>query len=226
MPRLIRFLLLWSLATTVRSVLPAGETSSAGRIDWARLQTSGPFWNRHGRSDPEMLAYLRKNTPLNIDSEWHFARADSLEGLRSYPFIYTENIEPLSPTEAHNLAEYLRRGGFLFIDACANPEVNPDIPRFLAAQLGVLAKEFPDLRTESLPPQHEIFSINFKMKEFPPYVKKDGAQPLHAVYAGRRIVAIIALTGMQCSWAGQINPEHATACAQMVINIYLYAMTH
>jgi hypothetical protein len=226
MPRLVPLLLLLSLAAPLRSAASVPNEKMRGSpVEWARLQTSGPYWDRHANSDPAVLVYLKRTTPLNLDSEWHAARASSLEELRHYPFIYSDNIANLSASEARNLAEYLRRGGFLFIDACRNKDINPDIPQFLEAQIKTLADQFPKLRVEVIAPQHELFSIYFKLTEFPPFRKRDGQYPLRAAFVGDRMVAVIGLNGFQCGWAGYGDAQNATACAQMAANIYVYAMT-
>jgi hypothetical protein len=131
----------------------------------------------------------------------------------------------LSPAETRSLAEYLRRGGFLFIDACGNRAINPDMAVFFGNQAKILAAEFPDLRSEEISSTHEVYSIYFKMTVFPPHSNEDGPRPMRAVFAGDRVIAIVAFNGFQCAWDGHTNEAHATASAQMVTNIYVFAMT-
>jgi hypothetical protein len=217
------------------AVAPAHGASSAkekfrgGKVDWARLRTANQYWNRHSEFDNRILDFMRTQTTLNIEPQWNSASARTVEELSAYPFIYTQSISELSATESRNLAEYLRRGGFILIDACRNKQVNPDISAFYRVQLERLRAQFPDLRVETLTPKHDVFSIYFQMQEYPPYRKSDGRTVLHGVYVGDRMVAVISLVGFQCGWAGYGDPPnpaaYATACVQMVANIYVYAMT-
>ena len=198
-----------------------------GKFEWARLETSGAYWNRHANGDPALLAYLSKASPFNIDTVWHSVRATTIEALGLYPFIYSDNITYLSSAEARNLAEYLRRGGFLFIDACHNREINPNIPAFLQAQIKFLSAQFPRLRTEEIPRMHAIYSIYFNMtSRNPPYwFGRDPQYPMHAVYDGDHLIGIIGLSGFQCGWSDAAAPVGAEWCAQMMTNIYVYAIT-
>ncbi|MEO6569083.1 MAG: DUF4159 domain-containing protein [Opitutaceae bacterium] len=205
---------------------PGIERFRGSQFQFARLQTSGAYWNRHAGGDPALLDYLRRATVLKIDPVFHSVRADSVEALIVYPFIYCDNISYLSRAEAANVAEYLRRGGFLCIDACEFRTINPSIPLFLEAQLAVLKGQFPNLRTEELLPEHEIFSVYFKLKNAPPYRKaRDVLHPTYAVYDGDRLIGLIGLNGMQCGWSDDSAASYSTECGQMMANIYVYAMT-
>jgi Domain of unknown function (DUF4159) len=204
---------------------PRAERFRGGQFQWTRLQTTGVYWNRHSNGDPALLNYLRRATVLKIDPVWHSVRATTVAGLTIYPFIYCDNITYLAPGEARNLAEYLRRGGFLFIDACRNPAINRSTSQFFEGQLKVLSEQFPDLRTEELPPTHEVYSVYFKMKRTPPIHREDPSRPMHAVYSGDRLIALMSLTGFQCGWSDVNDAAYAAECAQMMTNIYVYAMT-
>lgn len=226
MHRLIGLFLLLALSGALHAAtMPAAERLRGGTVEWARLQTRGAYWDRHANSDPVLLDFLRRNTTLNIGVRWNSAWVAKLDELCLYPFLYSDSIASLTAEEGRNLAEYLRRGGFLFVDACRNKEINPNIGKFLLAQLKVLSAQFPNLRSEKILPNHELYSIYFRMKEFPPYRKSDGQEPLHGVFVGDRMVAVIGLNGFQCAWAGYSDQANANASAQMVTNIYLYAMS-
>jgi hypothetical protein len=205
---------------------PAVERFRGGQFQWARLQTDGVYWNRHANGDPALLNYLRRTTVLKIDPVWHSVRAASVEALNVYPFIYCDNISYLASREAANLAEYLRRGGFLFIDACHNNTINRSIPAFQQAQIRLLKSLFPNLRMEQLPSTHQIYSIYFKVAVTPPYWRgMDPQYPMYAIYDGDHLVGIMNLTGLQCGWTGDNGADYAAECAQMMTNIYIYAMT-
>lgn len=202
-----------------------GDRPRGGKFEWARLQTANPYWNRHANGDPALIAYLARVSPLHIDSVWHTVRATTIEALRVYPFIYCENITYMSRAEAANLAEYLRRGGFLFVDMCHNRNINSDAYAFLRDQIKFLKPLFPNLRTEEMPRTHPVYSIHFKMKETPPYWwTQDPQYPMYTVFDGERLIGIINLNGFQCGWSDNTAPQGPQA-AQMMVNIYVYAIT-
>jgi hypothetical protein len=227
---LLAFALAWPLHAA--APLPANEQYRGSKVEWARLKTVNRFWDQHSDRDSHVLGLMRSNTTLNITSTWHSADIGDLKDLCSHPFIFAQSIAGISDDDGARLAEYLRRGGFILIDACVRISVNPDSDAYLAAQLSVLTKQFPNLRVEPLRPEHEIFSIYFKMRETPPQYKSGsnvrwghgGTEPLRGFYVGDRLAGIISLSGFQCGWTGL--GQTATDSVRMVSNIYIYAMTH
>jgi hypothetical protein len=225
MPRFLLFVFL-GLTGAAHAAAPVREPHRGGKVEWARLATAGAHWDRHAGSDERVLQLMRTESSLNIDGNWRSARVSRLPELCEFPFIFTDSIAPLSDEDSRNLAEYLRRGGFLLIDACRNRQINPNINRFLAAQIAQFKKQFPNSRVVTLEPSHAVFSIYFKMREFPPWRRTDSFEPLRAVYVGDRMVAVISLVGLQCGWAGYGGAgNNAIECVQMATNIYFYAMT-
>lgn len=231
--RLIACALLFAAGYVVAADQPATERYRGSKVEWTRLRTGQKYWNRHSEHDARLLGLMRAHTTLNIDDQWRPTHPGNLEELCNYPFVYADNIIFLKDDESRNLAEFLRRGGFLLIDACVNIDINKSPDAFLKGQLQVLARQFGELRVETLTPEHEIFSIYFKMTKFPPQTRTfnngnwaDGPTlPLRAVYADNRMIAVISLNGFQCGWALTSNEENAVDVIQMVTNIYIYAMT-
>lgn len=196
-----------------------------GKVEWARLVNGSPYWNRHAEADMRVIWMMQKHTSLDMAPRWQRASARSIEEMSRFPFLYTDTLAFLKPDETANLAEYLRRGGFILIDACRNKTINPDIQLFLRHQVDQLAAQFPNLRVGRLTEEHEVFSIYFRMRVFPPFRESDGQEPLYALFDGGRIFGVISLNGWQCAWAGHHTWGHAMECMEMVTNIYIYAMT-
>jgi hypothetical protein len=204
------------------------DSFRGGRVEWARLNTGGPHWNRHAQRDENVLNFFRRNTSLNIDSRWSSVRPENMEELRTFPFIFCENLTPTNRSGMINLVEYLRRGGFILIDACVNSTVNSSRPRFLRDHVDLLTRYLPDLSVEVLPKDHEVFSIYFKMSEFPPTTRGNTGEPefpLRAMYSGGRMIGMISLSGFQCGWAGFGRTGSPDGAMQMMTNIYVYAIT-
>lgn len=223
--------LAWGLGCALSAATPT-DRPVLGKIEWTRLITHSPYWNRHAERDHNLMTYLSQNTPLTVEPRIEYTSPLSLPSLCRYPFIYAHDLTSLPPEESLNLAEFIQRGGFLFVDYCGNASINPRPEVFLAAQATVLRRHLPELRVAVVPRSHEVYSIYFKMAHFPPQTRPgdnshlDGPiNPLQALYMGERMVAIVALNGFQCAWSGVGTPENAQECMQMVANIYIYAMT-
>jgi hypothetical protein len=230
MPRLRHHLVvLISVAGAIHAAT-RGDGSLVGRVEWARLKTGSPYWNRHSERDVQVLRLMRTETSLEISDTWHSASANSLEELSTHPFIFAESVAPLSDPEIENVTEYLRRGGFLLIDACVAVSINPDAQKFLDAQVKSLSRKLQGLRVEMLKPNHEVFSIYFKMTKSPPQTRSGtnpgwangSTEPLRGIYLGERMIGVISLSGFQCGFGQNPNPPEVI---RMVTNIYIYAMS-
>ncbi|MFT3869179.1 MAG: DUF4159 domain-containing protein [Nibricoccus sp.] len=208
------------------------EKFRGGTVEWARLKHSGGYWNRHAESDDAMISYMRAATTLNIGSEWCSAAASDLGEMTRYPFLFADTLQHLSASEKQNLVEYLKRGGFIFIDACCNNSINPSGREFLFNHLKILQGMLPGLEVEVLDPSHEVFSIYFKMQAYPPQSRPGGTTwsngptfPLRSLKFNGRVVGMLSISGLQCGWA-RMGRQDATPFVQMMANIYLYAITH
>lgn len=214
---------------------PAIERVSGSTVEWTRLMTGDKYWNRHTAGDSRLLTLMRENTSLNIAREWHEVRADNLSALCGYPFVYAADIAGLPEAEGKNLAEYLKRGGFLFIDACINQDINPDPQVFFQRQVALLTKYLPELQVADVDPKHDVFSIYFRFEGGPPMTRAASSWsmketfPLRSLTVGKRVVGMISLSGLQCAWAGvgmaSGRPRQPMEAMKMATNIYIYAMT-
>ena len=199
------------------------------RVGWARLQTSSPNWRVHAATDPRLMQFFRNETTLNIDPTWYAADVKNLEEMCRYPLLFSQGIQTVgAPEERHNLAEYIRRGGFLLIDACINPVYRGDVDVYIARQQQVLLQSLPGVRFQLLPNSDPIFHCFF---QFPDGIPHTAVEPgwnnhgLYGIYLGRRLVGVISTSGLQCGWAGMRRlPGHDIRCMQMLVNIYIQAM--
>ena len=204
------------------------------RVGWARLKTPSEYWRRHASGDPVLMRFIRENTSLNIDPTWYVADIDRLDELCAYPLLFSQSIGVVeNPRSRANLAEYIRRGGFLLIDCCINNHITPDADAFLQDQLRVLAATLPEARVVALPSTHDIYRCYFQIPGgrpphtfcaniYDPAFAKHG---LYGIQIGSRVVGIISLSGLQCGWDGMVAPPgNVVACMKMLVNIYVYAM--
>jgi hypothetical protein len=210
------------------------------RVGWARLKTPSQHWKRHAGSDKILTTFFRDQTTLNIDPVWYVADADDLSQLSQYPFLFSQGVANIVSTQGKkNLAEYIRRGGFVLVDACHDSRVTPDFDAFLSEQIAFYALTLPQARVVSLPNTHEIYTCHFKIPNGKPmhtfmanvFDENKARHGLYGVMLGSRMVGVISLCGWQCGWDhvteyAYTYPEGTdVACMQMVVNIYVYAMT-
>lgn len=223
------------LLSSLVHAAPDVEIFRGGKVEWTRLETSDPYWNRHSDGDGRLLRLLRDNTSLNIGNMWHSVRASDLDSLCAYPFVYAADVSVLSEQQGKNLAEYLKRGGFLLVDCCINKAINKDPRAFLERQVALLTRYWPELRLVELESQHPVFSIYFRFENGPPMTRELGSWsmtenfPLWSLMDGDQIVGMISLSGLQCAWSGvgygRGRDEQPIEAMKMATNIYLYAMS-
>jgi hypothetical protein len=212
----------------------AQSEQRGGRVEWARLKTDYVYWNRHSQAEPMIVDFIRENTSFDIDPQWRAADIENLNELCAYPFLFSEGIHRVrSLTALHNLGEYLKRGGFLFVDACIHPEVNPDPDAFLSEQVMKLRELVPDAVVTAVPANDPIYTCYFNMSSGLPhsyfysiYDEKWARHGLYRVTSKDRVVAMISLSGLKCGWARlQTMPNHDILCMRMMLNIYLFTLT-
>lgn len=210
----------------------------AERVGWARLKTPSEWWFRHANGDPALMHFLREQTTLNIDPTWYVAEVSKLDQMVQYPLIFSQGLHvALDRAAENNVAEYIRRGGFLLIDACCNPGATPSESGFLRQHIDLLAKILPEAKVRELPSSHPLYRCFFQIpKGHPPHTfyghvfnAQKAAHGFYGIMIGRRLAGLITVSGLQCGWSplGDIPPPpgHDLACMKMLANIYIYAMT-
>ena len=215
------------------------DSLRAESVGWARLKTSSPNWKRHAGADPTLTQFFRDETTLNIDPIWYQADVDNLDELCRYPFLFSQGVGVVTePAGQNNIAEYIRRGGFVLVDACHDIHVTPDFDQFLSQQIEFYSAALPEAKIVSLPATHEVYRCFFQIPDGRPphtfmnniYDPRKARHGLYGVMLGSRMAGIISLCGWQCGW--DHVTEHPSpspvgtdvACMRMVVNIYIDAM--
>lgn len=204
-----------------------------GRVGWARIITGSEAWKRHSEADHRLTQFIRKSTSLNIDPTWYAADPADLEQLSGYPLLYTNNLtDVVDSAKQKNLQEYVRRGGFILVDACINPTITPDPDAFLVRHTALMKTIVPGAEVRRLPDTHDVYRQYFAMKDTPPHTFMDDVfdsrwshHGLYGVFSGERMVALITLSGLQCMWSSHPDRGAATESMKMIVNVYVYAMT-
>lgn len=209
------------------------------RVGWARLKTASPHWKRHAGADPVLMKFFHDETALNIDPIWYAADVGRMSELCLYPLLLSQNVGVVAdPGGRGNIAEYVRRGGFLLVDACCNRGVTPDFDLFLEQHMDFFDVVLPESRIVLLPATHEVYRSHFQIPNgkpphtfdrgvFDPHKAQFG---LYAVMIGGRMAGLVSLCGLECGWDHVTsNPSiapagHDVACMEMLVNIYICAM--
>lgn len=221
-------------AATALTLTAAGPKTGAQLraepVDWARLITPNKDWEIHGDRDPDLARFIRENTSLDIHRSAQSADPAHLDDLCRHPFIYAKDLRWVSDaTQLANLGEYLRRGGFLCVDACATEAVNPDMHVYLRANSDIFKRIFPQADIRKLPPTHGIYHCYFNLSRDDVYTPDMGNQQrcadygLYGVFVDHRMVAVISMYGLECGWPQ--TPMRTSGCMKFILNIYVYAMT-
>lgn len=206
------------------------EKLRGDRVDWARLITPNKDWDVHGDRDPALAQFIRENTSLDIQRSRAPANPANLDELCRHPFIYAKDLRWVSEaTQLTNIGEYLRRGGFMCVDACATEAVNPDMEIYLRDNSVIFKRIFPEAEIRKLPETHGIYNCYFKLSRADVYTADMGNQArcanygLYGVYVGDRMVAVISMYGLECGWPQ--TPKRSPGCMKFILNMYMYAMT-
>ena len=208
------------------------------RVGWARLKTPSPHWRRHAGSDRTLTRFFHDQTTLNIEPVWYEADAEDLDALCAFPFLFSQDVAAVASQKGRdNFAEFVRRGGFLLVDACHDIRVTPDFDAFLQRQIDFYAAALPEAKIVPLPASHAIYTCFFQIPDGRPphtfmsnvYDARKASHGLYGVMIGARMAGVISLCGWQCGWDHVEYPSPSgigtdVACMRMLVNVYIYAM--
>jgi hypothetical protein len=197
--------------------------SRSGRVGWARLVTGSSSWTVHSANDPVLAEFIRNQSNLNIDPTCYPADPGNLAQLCAYPLIFTNNLTDVrDPRQLANLREYLRRGGFIYIDRCVNVSFSLPQEPFYERHLALFAQLLPGSEVRRLPDDHELFHCYFEpAREHASH--EPGHNGVYGVYDRGRMVALLSLANFQCGWPQ--SRDRGVESMKMIANIYVYAMT-
>src|SRR5688572_4557160 len=130
---------------------------------FATVQYESGDWDSAPLVPPNVIDAVARYTDIAVAPSGAIVPLGSRDLLR-YPFTYLTGHLPVrfSPAERANLAEYVRRGGFLFVD-----DHNHDIDgQFHKTVTEELARACGPL--EDLPRTHELYRAFFEFPDGPP----------------------------------------------------------
>ncbi len=210
------------------------EAQRGSRCGWARLQFPGtrsapdlPDWSYHPTGDIRLIQEIRRVTSIDISQEYNVPNIDDVETMCKYPFIFMHGQLPQKLSDAHNrnIGEYLKRGGFLFIDDCVLSDAQPDL--FYQSMVREMQKALPAAKWEKLDRTHEVFHNVFELPGGVPHMQ-GVRRGMTAIYHKDRLVCLMTTGDLHCGWVGAhwFPDKDEQDALKMGVNIYVYAMTH
>lgn len=205
---------------------------SSSALQMTQIMHSGD-WRPDARSLPNLAAFLREQADVDVVAQAVPLRATDAS-LRDHPIAYlTGHFSfKLSESEIAALREYLRRGGFVFADACCGK------PAFDASFRELAAELFPQNPLEVLPATHPILAGNpgfrverVRYREAVRAEKPDLQRPvLEGITVDGRTVLVYSPYSLGCPIDGHacfacrgLETEDAK---RLAANIILYALSY
>ncbi|MCK4357578.1 MAG: DUF4159 domain-containing protein [Candidatus Cloacimonetes bacterium] len=207
--------------------ISATNLSSETKFTIARVQyDGGGDWYNDTSVIPNLLREINNRTNIKAAEDQVIV---SLKDNRifDYPFLYLTghgNIV-LSDEEIKNLREYLKKGGFLYIDD------DYGLDKYFRREI---AKVFPNKPLQELPSSHPIFNCFYHFENGLPKIHEhDNKRPqAFALFDnfGRMIVLYTYESNISDGWASpevhRDPPEIRKMAFRMGINMVYYVLTH
>ncbi|RZK13532.1 MAG: DUF4159 domain-containing protein [Hymenobacter sp.] len=138
----------------------------AAAFTFVRLSYHSGDWDAVDERMPANLLHsLVQYTTVPVDPKEKVVALDSPE-LFSYPFCYLSGhrLVQFSAAEKKNFVQYVRNGGFVFVDDC-NHDIDGLFARSFEEQMRAC---FGTTALKKIPKTHPIYSQFFKFKDGPP----------------------------------------------------------
>jgi hypothetical protein len=223
--RILRSLAAFALGMfAFERLAPAAEMPRGGRVAWARLITESSSWSVHDANDRVLADFIRTETSLNVDPKCYAADPADLAQLCAYPFIFTNNLTNVhDPRRLANIREYLRRGGFIYIDRCVNLSFSLEQEPFYARHVALFRSFLPGCEIRDLPENHEIHRCYFTLPSLNRGSSSSNHSGIYGVYFEGRLAVLLSCANLQCGWPN--SPTRSAQSKREIANIYVYAMT-
>jgi len=222
--------------------------------------SKGPdIWNVRPGGDANLLRELAaaircKVKPIDAAFDWDPQYAydgqlnaivtfDDPQRLREYPFLFMtgENGYQFTDSQKQNLQDYIKAGGFLFMDDCVVLDAGDF---FYRSSYELLENLFGKGAVRQIPREHEICHNIYDLREVGlptlEYIRRrpfSGVRHIHGqnhgprgVFIGDRLAVFLSSTDLHCGWCDSHGVEWGLDAyrktIQWGVNIIMYAMTH
>jgi hypothetical protein len=190
---------------------------------------NGPPWSHDWpRSEEHFMKILAEVTKLDVNPSGHIISFQNDDCFK-YPIAYLCEVGyiRLSGEEAHRMAEYLLRGGFLIVDDFRGEREMENFRR----QMRLV---FPDRTLEVLPRTHPIWKCFYDISNLsiePPYAQFYTPQYLGMSDDNGRLMMVVDYNNdISDYWEWSDNPmmpiDESNEAYKYGVNYVLYALTH
>ncbi|MDD3803667.1 MAG: DUF4159 domain-containing protein [bacterium] len=187
-----------------------------------RIQYEGGDWYNDRECLKILAEFVNENTSLKMDTLENVLRMSD-KRIHDHPFLFITGHDKIkySKKEIENLREYLRNGGFLYIDD--DYGLNTSVRSFI--------KElFPEKNLVKLPAEEIIFSTVFKFDILPKiHEHYEGPPEAYGLYFGKKIGILYTYnTNFSDGWARfetyRDSDKKRNEALKMGANIIFYAL--
>ena len=205
-------------------LLLAAPAPRAQGVEVARVRYSGGDWSSGERALPNLLAFARRHTLLDLAPEPAVTTLDG-DDLARYPFLYLNGHGDVVFTdpEARALRYHLTHGGFLYV----NDDYGLD-----AAIRREMRKVLPGEEWVELPASHPLYHAHFAFPDGLPKIHEHDGQPAQGLglfHEGRLVVFYAYESDLGDGWepAGVHDdpPQVRETALRMGTNLLVYALS-
>lgn len=200
------------------------------RFRYVTLNRVDCEWDALPTGDENALQFIREQTNIRVSNKPWAERVigiDEFDKMRKNPFLFMtgEGNFIMTQPEADALAEFFRRGGFLYADDCVCACGNED--QFYQAFVREIQKVMPGYKMEPVPPAHEIYHCHFDFPEGKSPHCQGRMNPDMGLFYEGKMVAFLTSGDVHCGWVGSwFNEAVQVQCRKLAVNIVVYALTH
>ena len=202
---------------------------STGNFGWFGPGGQGPPWSHdYPQAQQHLMKILAEVTKLDVNEESPIVSFEEEEVFK-YPIAYLCEVGflELSEKEAHNMREYLLRGGFLIVDDFRGEGALENFKQ----QMKLV---FPDRSLEELERTHAIFTCFYDISNLfpiPPYARNLIPQYLGVKDDKGRLMMVVDYNNdISEYWEWSNDPfmpiEQTNEAYKYGVNYVFYALTH
>ena len=160
------FLRLLLLGAAGAALSPLARAAGAEYDFWlTRLKYDSGDWDVDQRMPSNLVTSLIDYTNLRVDPKEHvLALADPKMLTAPFCYLAGHKLMEFNPDERRNFEQYVRNGGFVFVDDC-NHDIDGLFAKSFEAQM---ASIFGPKALRKLPNTHPLYRSFFRFPEGPP----------------------------------------------------------
>ncbi len=210
------------LGSDIWNARPGGERNLLRRLSTVIRCTTKPipYVNENDGFEPSLGTENQFNDIVTFDNR---------DKLFKYPFLFMtdENEFRFTQNQKDNLRDYIKRGGFLFMEDCV---VGSGGDFFFRSAYDLLENVFGRGSVKTIPKSHEVFHNVFDLGDVGlPYMQ---GQPHGArgIFINERLAVLLSSHDIHCGWCDNdcthFGPIKYEQSIRMGINIIMYSITH